>query len=232
MTRHGVRILVVAIAAVVTIGVIPGDAVAVTPALLGNVDPALPTTLPTTVAVVANSAPVGADVGIVVRNGTAKAVDHVKVQGTAKAPGGGTIIRATTVRLVPGTLASGGLAIGNLTFGKGDLAAGTTFTFKVKSKPAKVNVNETALEAREALLSRAMEGPVAQQMAVTVANLGAKTYAGPVTVTVMCFGEARNPAFVQAATVKKAKVAPGATTPVTVDLSLLCPKYMVGASAG
>ena len=38
-----------------------------------------------------------------------------------------------------------------------------------------------------------MEGPVAQQMAVTVANLGAKTYTGPITVTVMCFGEAQEP---------------------------------------
>ena len=46
----------------------------------------------------------------------------------------------------------------------------------------------------------------------------------------MCFGEARNPAFVVSATVKKAKVASGATTPATVPLNLLCPKYMVGAS--
>ena len=93
-----------------------------------------------------------------------------------------------------------------------------------------MRAHDTSLEVREALLSRAMEGPVAQQMAVTVANLGAKTYTGPITVTVMCFGEARNPAFVTTTTVKKAKVASGATTPATVDLSSLCPKYLVGAS--
>jgi hypothetical protein len=222
-------VLSLLVGVVIALWIVPAGAI--TPALLGNVEPALPSSLPTTVAVVANSAPVGADVGILVRNGTAKAVDHVKVQATAKAPGGGTVVRASTVELVPGTLAPGGLAIANLKFGKADLATGTTFSFKVKSTPAKLNVNETALEVREALLSRAMEGPVAQQMSVSVANLGAKTYSGPVTVTVMCFGEAANPAFVTTATVKKAKVAAGATTPVTVDLGLLCPKYMVGASA-
>jgi len=229
--RHVVRSLVLALAAVVIIGAIPGEAVAVTPALLANVEPALPSTVPSAVAVVANSAPVGANVGIVARNGTAKAVDRVKVEATAKVPGGGTVVRATTVKLTPATLAPGGLAIGNLAFGKADLPSGTTFSFKVASKKAVPNAHDIALEVREALLSRAMEGPVAQQMAVTVANLGAKTYTGPVTVTVMCFGEARNPAFVKTATVKKAKVESGATTPVTVDLSLLCPKYMVGASA-
>jgi hypothetical protein len=209
----------------------PVGAVAVTPALLGNVEPALPSSMPNTVAVVSNSAPVGADVGIVVRNGTAKPVRHVKVVATAKAPDGGTVVRAHTNALVPGALAPGGLGIANLKFGRAELPSGTTFSFKVRSKPAPARSNDPALEVREALLSRPMEGPVAQQMAVTVANLGGKTYTGPVMVTVMCFGEARNPAFVTSATVKKVKVASGATTPATVPLSLLCPKYMVGASA-
>jgi hypothetical protein len=229
--RNAVRSLVIAVAAMTAIGAAPGDAVAVTPALLGNVEPALPSTLPTKVTVVANSAPVGADVGVVVRNGTTKAVDRVKVQATAKAPGGGTITRATTT-VVPGVLASGALAIGNLKFGKSDLQAGTTFTFKVTSKPAKARAHATALEVREALLSRPMEGPVAQQLGVTIANLGPQTYSGPITVTVMCFGEARNPAFVTTTTVKKVKVASGSTTPATVTLSSLCPSYMVGASSG
>ena len=194
--------------------------------------PALPSTLPSTVAVVANSAPVGADVGVIVRNGTAKTVEHVKIIGTAKAPGGGTVVRAHTNALVPGALAPEGLGIANLKFGKADLPEGTTFSFKVRSKPAAAKSKAPALEVREALLSRPMEGPVAQQMAVTVANVGGKTYTGPVTVTVMCFGEARNPAFVVSTPVKKAKVAPGATTPATVPLSLLCPRYIVGASPG
>ncbi len=122
--------------AVVSGGAIPADAVAVTPALLGNVEPALPSSMPNTVAVVANSAPVGADVGIVVRNGTKKTVDRVKVVGTAKAPGGGTVVRAHTNGLVPGALAPDGLGIANLKFGKAELPSGTTFSFKVRSKPA------------------------------------------------------------------------------------------------
>ena len=136
------------------------SAVAVTPALLGNVEPALPSSMPNTVAVVANSAPVGADVGIVVRNGTKKTVERVKVVATAKAPGGGTVVRATTKGLVPGTLAPEGLGIANLKFGKAELPSGTTFSFKVKSKPAPAKSNDPALEVREALLSRPMEGPV------------------------------------------------------------------------
>lgn len=204
---------------------------AVTPALLGNVEPALPATLPTSVAVVAHSAPVGAAVAIVVRNGTMHAVDKVKVAATAKAPDGASVVRATTTATVPETLAPGALAIGRLDFGKADLPSGTTFLFKVTSTRAKLSSHHAELEVREALLSRPMEGPVAQELAVTVANLGAKTYTGPIRVTVMCFGEARNPAFVTTATVKKVRVASGATTPATVTLRELCPTYMVGARA-
>jgi hypothetical protein len=232
LIRRVVAGVVVTFAVAMSVSSAPEPAVALQPALLGNVEPALPASLPSTVAVVANSAPVGPNVGVIVRNGTAKAVDHVKVTGTASAPGGGMVARARTDTLVPDTLAPDALGIANLKFGKADLPSGTTFTFKVRSTRAPAKSNDPALEVREALLSRPMEGPIAQQMAVTVANLGAKSYTGPVTVTVMCFGEARNPAFVASTNVKKAKVASGATTPMTVPLSLLCPKYMVGASPG
>jgi hypothetical protein len=232
LIRRSARGVVVALTAIVVIGALPGAAGAVTPALLSNVVPALPATLPTTVAVVAHSAPVGADVGIVVRNGTTKAVERVKVVATAKVPGGGSVVRATTTAVVPQTLSVGGLAIGNLKFGKAELPSGTTFSFKVTSTHAKASAHPAELEVREALLSRPMEGPVAQELAVTVANLGAKTYSGPMTVMVMCFGEAANPAFVTTTTVKTAKIASGATAPATVTLRELCPQYMVGASSG
>ena len=232
MIRFSVRGLAVALAAVVAIAVVPSAAQAVSPGLLSNVDPALTAPLPTTVAVVAHSAPVGADVGVIVRNGTAQAVDNIKITATAEAPDGGSVVRAGTTAVVPEALAAGSLAIANLDFGKAKLPSGTTFSFKVTSTRAKLSTHHAELEVREALLSRPMEGAVAQELAVTVANLGAKTYTGPITVTAMCFGEAKNPAFVTTARVKKAKVAPGATTPVTVTLSSLCPKYMVGASGG
>ena len=229
MTRQAVRALTVALAAIVAIGAVPGSAVAVTPALLGNVEPALPATLPTNVAVVAHSAPVGADVAIVVRNGTTHPVDNIKVAAIAKAPGGGSVVRATATALAPDTLATGALAIGKLDFGKADLPSDTTFSFKVTSTRAKSGTHQNMLEVREALLSRPMEGPVAQELAVTVANLGVKTFSGRIQVTVMCFGEARNPAFVTTTRVKKVRVASGATTPATVNLPELCPTYLIGA---
>ena len=232
MSRRTVRGLVVATTAMVALVAIPVPAGAVTPVLLSNVVPALPSSLPTTVAVVAHSAPVGADVGIVVRNGTTKPVERVKVVATAKVPGGGSVVRATTTVIVPQTVSPSGLAIGNLEFGKAELPIGTTFSFKVTSTHAKATTRSAELEVREALLSRPMEGPVAQQLEVTVANLGAKTYTGPMTVMVMCVGEAANPAFVTTATVKKAKIASGDTAPATVTLRELCPQYMVGASSG
>lgn len=232
MIRHSVHALVVALTAAVAVVAVPSAAGAVSPGLLTNIDPALATPLPATVTVVAHSAPVGADVGVIVRNGTAKAVDNVKIAATAKVPGGGSVVRATTTAVVPEALASEALAIANLHFGKAVLPSGTTFSFKVTSTRARSSTHHPELEVREALLSRPMEGPVAQELAVTVANLGVKTYSGRVTVTAMCFGEARNPAFVTTGTVKKAKVGSGATTPVTVTLSALCPQYMVGASGG
>src|SRR5205823_1374367 len=121
--------------------------------------------------------------------------------------------------------------IANLDFGKAGLPSGTTFSFKVTSEREKASTHSAELEVREALLSRPMEGPVAQQLAVTVANLGAKTYTGPIQVMAMCFGEAANPAFVTIATVKKAKIASGAIAPATVTLRELCPRYLVGASS-
>ena len=135
---------------------LPVFAGAVTPVPpLGNVEPALPASLPTTVAVVAHSAPVGADVAIVVRNGTNARGRQAWVNATATAPDGSSVVRTTTRILVPETLAPGALAIGNLDFGKANLATGATFTFKVTTARAK---SGTARRARAAKRLSASHG--------------------------------------------------------------------------
>ncbi|HEX3454769.1 MAG TPA: hypothetical protein VHS03_09095, partial [Gaiellaceae bacterium] len=52
---------------------------------------------------------------------------------------------------------------------------------------------------------------------------------GRVDLRVVCLDEAGTPAVAASGSVKKAKLAPGATTPASVDLALLCPVYVVGA---
>lgn len=207
----------------------PIAAGAVTATLVGNAVPALPSSLPNTVAVVANGAPVAGEVAIVVRNGTARAVDNVKVKGVATPPGGGRAVRAKTRALEPPTIAPGELAIARLAFPGPDLPSETTFAFEVTGDRAKPAADPGALEVRDLVLSRPTAGPVAQSLAMTLVNPGVKAVKGPMRIAVMCFGAASNPVLVARTTIDGPRLAAGATMPATVSFAELCPSYLVGA---
>jgi hypothetical protein len=217
-------------AGVLGLVLVPSTAYAASP-LQGDVDPALPTPLPSGVAVVAHGAPVKGDVAIIVRNGTDRPVDDVVVSATASRPDRGPVVRAKTKSVVPNTLAPGELAIGKLDFRVRDLPSDTSFAFKVESSRAKSVTDRGSLEVRDPSLSRPMEGPVAQELGLTLANPAKRAFDGTILITVMCFGEARNPALVASATLKSAHLAAGATMPASVKFRELCPSYLVGARA-
>jgi hypothetical protein len=77
-----------------------------------------------------------------------------------------------------------------------------------------------------------MDGPVAQQLTMTLANPSKTRLRGPVRVAVMCFGEARTPALLASAHMARTSIRPDASVPASVDLHELCPSYLVGATVG
>ncbi|MEX2100064.1 MAG: hypothetical protein WEB19_01495 [Acidimicrobiia bacterium] len=202
--------------------------VAASASLYGDV-PALPPSLPDKVAVVAHGAPVAGHVAIIVHNGTTRMVDDIRVTATATRPDGGLAVRAKTTLVEPPTLAPDGLAIAELVFPARGLTSETAFEFKVTNDSAKSRTTRGRLEVHDATLSRPVEGPVPQSLVVTLANPANKPVRSPIRITVMCFGEARNPAVVATATLKKTRLPVGATMPATVNLRELCPSYLVGA---
>jgi hypothetical protein len=196
--------------------------------LAGNVDPTVDTSA-STVAVAASSAPVDDAIAVLVRNGTTHPVNHLRVSAIAVAPDGGSAAKAKAVDVVPGALAPGDLALARLAFHHHELPAGAKITYAVKSKQAASGTDPGTLAVQDLQLGPPLIGSPAQRLTMTLANAGRRTVAGPVTATVVCFGEAATPSFAVTAAVKKARVKAGHTLPLTVDLDDLCPSYLVAA---
>jgi hypothetical protein len=197
--------------------------------LSGNAQPALPASLPSKVAVVAQGAPVGADVAVLVYNGASRPVRKVHLTGTATLADGTASMRSRTSVVVPSVIAPGAFAVARVGFGKAPLALDDTVKVKVR-KSRTGGSTRTSLTVRESELSRPMEGPIAQQLSVTLANERSRAVRGHGLLGVMCFGEAGDPVLTVTARVPKGKVAAGATTTTLVDLPELCPSYLVGLS--
>jgi len=221
----------IAVLAVVTVAVVLSaavDATADSGGLQGNVDPAVDATQPT-VTVAASSAPVNGAVALLVRNGTTKPVKNLRVAGTLVTADGGSAVKVNATPIVPSVLAPGALALTRVDFDPHALTAGTKMSFHVRSKSTKTATDPGALMVQDVQLGAPQVGPVAQTLTATVTNPSRKTVKGPVAVMVVCFGEARDPAFAATTSVKHATLRTGATMPVTVNLSELCPSYLVGA---
>jgi hypothetical protein len=198
------------------------------PGLAGNVVPTVDTS-GSTVAVAASSAPVDGAVAVLVRNGSARRVTKLLLSATAVTPDGGRAVKANAVDVVPGTLGPGELALARIVFRKNEVPAGETVGYHVRSTPTSTPSDPGSLDVRDLQLGPALEGPVAQTLAMTLANLGSRTINGPIRVTTVCFTEAGTPAFATTVTVKKAQVRKGGSAPLTVDLPELCPTYLVAA---
>jgi hypothetical protein len=197
----------------------------------GNVTPRLDPAPTGTVAVVASGAPVDGKVAVIVQNGTAGPVDSVRVRGTATRADGGSATSARTATLVPAVLAPGAYGLGVLDFRKNALAPGAQIAFDVTSSKAKSPTDPALLAVGDFLLSAPLTGSVAQRLDLIVTNPGRRAVRGPLTVTVMCFGESARPVTVATVAVKRSRLGAGKSVPVSVPLASLCPTYQVGARA-
>ena len=209
-------------------------AAAATPVPKGNVDPALDPANGK-VAVVAAGAPVDGRIAVIVQNGTNAPVRRVKVTALATAADGSRSTKVSTGSLLPSTLEPGAIALAVLGFDAADVDPDATITYRVSSGRAGSGGDRTALEVGSLALSAPLAGDVAQTLGLSVTNPTSRTIRGPISVRVMCFGEARRPAVAVDSRITRAKLAAGATVSTTVKLRELCPSYLVaakGRSAG
>lgn len=181
------------------------------------------------VAVVASSAPVKGHVAFVVANGTAKPVRIVRVTALASQSAGAQALQASTTAVAPIVVAPDEQAVGHVAFRAKTLAADAEITWKVGTRPATSTGDPSRLAVGNLALSAATSGAVAQTLSFDATNSTATTIKGPLTVQIVCLNEAGRPAVEASSTVDRSKVRAGATVPVTVKFSELCPNYVVAA---
>jgi len=184
------------------------------------------------VAVVAASAPVNDRIAFVVQNGTDGTVRVARVTAFGTRAGGTQVSRATTRSVVPVRLAPGERAIGRVRFRANSIGPAPELTWEVRSTQAPAVADPTRLAVLDPVLSPPQGGAVAQTLDLTVENPQARARRGPVVTKVLCLNEAGRPAVLVSKTTKRARVAAGATVPVTVKLRELCPSWAVGAATG
>jgi len=72
---------------------------------------------------------------------------------------------------------------------------------------------------------------VAQTLGATLTNVSTSWTARSPEAGVMCFGEAGTPTTFAHARASTRRIAPGATAPVSVPLTSLCPSYLIAGRA-
>jgi len=222
---------VAALVTLVLVAVTPAGAVDTTSpgSPQGNVTPTLATT--TAVAVVAQSAAVDGQVGLLVHNGTTKPVRVDLVTGVATSTDGGVAVRARSAKSYPQVLAPDQLGLASVTFRAKSLTPGATITAKVRSTRVSAARAKRVLSVSDLALSAPLTGPVAQTMQATLTNATTGWIARLPEVAVMCFGEAATPTTFASARASVRRIAPEKTASASVPLSLLCPTYLVAARA-
>lgn len=195
----------------------------------GNVTPS---TQPSSrVGLVAASAPVDGRVALLVRNGTRRPVRIDRIVATATSSGGGLVTRARTTLSYPQVLAPGELALAAVTFRKRGIGINPKVTAKVRSKPVPKARAARVLSVGDLVLSPPQTGSVAQTMRATLTNATASWTAQIPGAAVMCFGEAGTPTTITTARAPARRIRPRKSVVATVELSSLCPTYLVAARA-
>ncbi len=195
--------------------------------LAGNVRPALdPTT--GTVEIAAIGSATDSVVPVIVRNATDSPVKAVRVTITKAGPSGTPVAR-TGASFAPSVLAPGALAVGGVDFGTADDALRQTTGSLVSSKPAAAHARGPDLRVRnvQQVAPTSVDGLPAFKM--QLANRTGRAVKGPLTVTIMCFGESGRPTGVFSSDVDRGRVRKNQTIRASVELATLCPAYLVGA---
>ena len=204
------------------------------PVPTGNVEPALDAANGK-VAVVAAGAPVDGKIAVIVQNGKTEPVRSVKVTAVATSADGSRSTKVSTRSLIPSTLEPGAIALTALGFDAADVDPDSAITYRVSSGRAGSGGDRAALAIGSLALSAPLAGDVAQTLDLSMTNPTSRTIRGPISVRVMCFGEARRPTGAVDGRIARTKLAAGATVSATVKLRELCPSYLVaakGRSAG
>ena len=239
MTRHaGARRAAVAALALVAITLVAPTSGAGTepaatalPALTGNAPLGVDPVPAGEVAVVAESAPVRDRIAFVVQNGTDASVRVSRVTAVAERSGGTQATRASTTDVVPGRLAPGEQAIGEVRFRRGTIDVAPVVTWEVREARAPSSPDPTRLTVGDLVLSPPKGALVAQTLDLTLTNLHDRAVAGPLVVRVLCVNEAGRPAVSARAALDRKTLKAGRSVPVTVKLRELCPSYVVGGRA-
>jgi hypothetical protein len=187
--------------------------------------------VPGQVASVATSAPVDGRVAVLVQNGAADTARVDQVVATATRPDGGSATRARTSTVYPQVLAPGELALTAVQFRTRDVPHGTTFAVKVRSTRVSTARVGRGLAASDVVMSAPQSGRVAQTLGGTLTNVSTSWTARSPEAGVMCFGEAGTPTTFAHARASARHIAPGATAPVSVPLTSLCPSYLIAGRA-
>jgi hypothetical protein len=195
----------------------------------GNVTPS---TRPASgVALVAASAPVDGRVALLLHNGTSRPVRIDRVKATATSSGGALVTGARTSASFPQVLAPDELALATVTFRKRGLGTDPQVAAKVRSTPLSTARAGRVLSVGDLVLSPPQTGAVAQTMRATLTNATASWTAQIPEAAVMCFGEAGTPTTITTARAPARRIRPGKSTVATIELSSLCPTYLVAARA-
>jgi hypothetical protein len=156
-------------------------------------------------------------------------VRDVRLAATATRADGTATVRSRTSTVVPSVIAPGALAVARVGFGKAQPAPDDEVKVTVRKSRAGGSTS-TPVTVRETTLSRPMEGAVAQQLTVTLANDRERAVKARGRLGLTCFGEAGIPVLTVTSRVPEQRVAAGGTTTTVVDLPELCPSYLVGLS--
>jgi hypothetical protein len=185
------------------------------------------------VAVVATSAPTDGRVAVILHNATTHAVRILRVDVIATSADGGSATRVHVTATYPQVLAPDTLALTAVSFGPQRApAADATFDAKVRSRRVSTAGAARTLSVAGLHLSAIQTGAVAQTMTASLTNGTAPSWtARHPAAAVVCFGEGGNPSTFATAKPNATKIAPGASAPVTVPLTSLCPTYLVAARA-
>ena len=195
--------------------------------VVGNAEPELDPSAGR-VEVAAVGAATDSVVPVIVRNASDGAVAGLRVTMVKSGPNGAPVTRAGA-RFVPGVLEPGAIAIGGVDFGTPDAALLPTVSTQVESRPVGSHPNGGDLTVRHLrqVAPTTVDGLPSFRMRL-VNNTGG-VVRGPISVTIMCFGESSRPTGVFTSSVDRDRLRRRAAMTAHVELATLCPSYLAGA---
>ncbi len=200
--------------------------------LAGNVSPLFPTGTPGKVAVIAQGNLVlhglegSESVPVAVRNNTSRPVAQIMAQGLVRNSAGVPVASGSDQGFSPSRLQPGQVALGFIYLQTGNtLPAGSTLSVQASASPS------SSPDTYIADLVMTQVNNTGQEIVGVVRNPRGHSIQGPYGVNAFCVTAAgRLLATFGSFTDNSGKLAAGASTSFTIDLTGRCPHYLVGAT--